>query len=99
MQAFEESSAEVRAAQNLGDRPLIVLTAAKSQLSYSLSGKAEEEQQRIWTEVLQAELARLSSRGKQIIVPDSGHMIPFEHPEAVVSAVHEVWSNARTSAR
>jgi pimeloyl-ACP methyl ester carboxylesterase len=99
IQALEESSAEVRAAGNLGDRPLIVLTAAKSQLGSSLPGKVEEEQQRIWAEVLQAELARLSSRGKQIIVPDSGHMIPYEHPEAVISAVHEVWSSARTSAR
>jgi len=99
MQALEESSAEVRAAQNLGERPLIVLTGAKSQLGNSPPGKTEEEQQRIWEEVLQAELARLSTRGKQIIVPESGHMMPYERPEAVISAVNEVWSNARTSAR
>jgi pimeloyl-ACP methyl ester carboxylesterase len=44
----------------------------------------------MWIHVLQAEEARLSGRGKQIIVPDSGHMIPFERPESVVSAIREV---------
>ena len=32
----------------------------------------------------------LSTRGKQIVLPDSGHLIPFEHPEAVVAAIREV---------
>jgi pimeloyl-ACP methyl ester carboxylesterase len=49
----------------------------------------------LWINVLQAEEAHLSTRGKQIVVPDSGHMIPFERPDAVVSAVKEVWSAAR----
>jgi carboxypeptidase C (cathepsin A) len=42
--------------------------------------------------VLQAEEARLSTRGKQIIVLGSGHMIPYERPASVVSAIREVWA-------
>ncbi len=93
-----ESAAQVRAAGNLGDRPLIVLTAAKSQLDDSLTEKDGLAQQDIWT-VLQAEEAHLSSRGKQIVVPDSGHMIPFERPDAIISAIREVWSAAHISRR
>jgi hypothetical protein len=51
-----------------------------------------ERQNDLWIHDLQAQQARLSTRGKQIVVPDSGHMIPYERPDAVISAVHEVWS-------
>jgi len=54
-----------------------------------------EKQREIWINVLQLEEAHLSTRGKQIIVLDSGHMIPFERPDAVVSAIKEVWSALR----
>jgi len=37
----------------------------------------------------------LSSRGKWIIVSDSTHMIPDERPDAIVSAVREVYTAAR----
>lgn len=53
--------------------------------------KAEEE---LWVHQLQPELARLSTHGKQIIV-DSSHEMPTEHPEIVISAIHEVWLAAR----
>jgi hypothetical protein len=33
-------------------------------------------------------------RGKQIVI-DSSHEIPTEHPEVVISAIHEVWLAAR----
>ena len=51
---------------------------------------------------LQADLARLSKRGRQTVVEGSGHMIHFEAPDAVVSAVSDVvaevgppWSGSR----
>jgi pimeloyl-ACP methyl ester carboxylesterase len=37
-------------------------------------------------------LAHLSSRGKRITVPNTGHMIPYERPDAIVSAVREVYA-------
>ena len=44
----------------------------------------------MWINILQAEEARLSTRGKQVVVEDSGHMIPYERPDSVVSAIREV---------
>lgn len=94
--AWTPSIAEVRASGNLGGRPLIVLTADKPyDRDPLLSNEQMERQNDLWIHDLQAQEARLSTRGKQIIVPDSDHMIPYERPDAVVSAVKEVWSDLR----
>lgn len=82
---------QVRSAGDLGDRPLIVLTAGKPYDPDPLLSKEESDKQNdMWINVLQAEEARLSTRGKQVVVPDSGHMIPYERPASVVSAIREV---------
>jgi pimeloyl-ACP methyl ester carboxylesterase len=89
---------QVKAAGNLGNRPLIVLTAGKPyDPDPLLTNEQMERQNRLWINDLQAGLARLSTHGKQIVVPDSGHMIPLEQPDAVVSAIREVWSAVRKS--
>lgn len=66
----------------LGSVPLIVLTRTKDdyppQIAEMLSREHKEQQQR---------LARLSSRGKQIIVPNSGHHIQIDAPEQVIEAI------------
>ena len=91
--ASSQSAAQARSAGNLGDRPLIVLTAGKPYEPEPLLTETDlEKQKKMWIDVLQVEEAHLSTRGKQIVVPDSGHMIPFERPDAVVSAIREVWS-------
>lgn len=41
------------------------------------------------------ELTRLSSRGRQIIVEGSGHMILQEAPDAVIKAIREVVEEVR----
>lgn len=94
MQSFSESASEVRAAGKLGDRPLVVLTAGKpvdlKDLPKGVSQQEMQEFQKVWTNELQVQLAQLSTHGKQIVVPDSTHMIPLERPDAVISAVREV---------
>jgi hypothetical protein len=60
-----------------------------------LTKELMEKQNNLWINVLQAQEAKLSTRGKQVVVPDSTYMIPYERPDAVVSAIHEVWSDAR----
>jgi pimeloyl-ACP methyl ester carboxylesterase len=91
-----QSAAQARAAGNLGDRPLIVLTAGKPYDPDPLLTKEDlDRQNNMWINILQAEEAHLSTRGKQIVVPDSGHIIPSERPDAVVSAIREVWSAVR----
>ena len=92
----EQSAAQARAAGNLGDRPLIVLTAGKPYDPDPLLTREEmDRQNNIWINVLQVEEAHLSTRAKQIVVPDSGHIIPSERPDAVIAAIHEVWSAVR----
>jgi len=44
----------------------------------------------VWVKDLQVWETHLSTRGKQIIVPDSTHMIPMERPDTVVGAIREV---------
>jgi len=87
---FEESAKQVRAAGNLGDLPLIVLTAGKTSPVPPGIQAEITAYRKVWVDELQPSLARLSTRGKRVMVMDSDHMIPFEDPQAIVNAVHEV---------
>jgi hypothetical protein len=46
----------------------------------------------VWTHQLQAQLAQLSTRGRQVIVENSSHAID---PDAVLKAINEVVSEIR----
>jgi pimeloyl-ACP methyl ester carboxylesterase len=93
---FEDSATEVRAAGNLRDRPLIVLSGGKDEDDDPALTQTDRDAQRnLWINVLQTEQTHLSTSGRQIILPDSGHMIPLERPDAVASAIHDVWMAAR----
>jgi hypothetical protein len=96
MECQGQCGEQARSAGGLGDRALIVLTAGKPGDSPSDPVQAREaaEDQQVWIE-LQAQLARLSSRGRQVIVRDSDHGIPFESPGAVIDAVREVVTQIR----
>jgi hypothetical protein len=88
----EKATADmVRSAGGLGNVPLIVLT--QGSLSQD-SSSGEARVQREWIE-LQRTLARRSARGRQIVVNNSGHGIPLQAPEAVVSAVREIVQEVR----
>ena len=85
------SAAQVRSSGTLGDRPLIVLTATRQDdIPPEIPPQDAQANEDLWVHQLQPELARLSTHGRQIIV-DSSHEMPTEHPEVVVSAIHEVW--------
>jgi pimeloyl-ACP methyl ester carboxylesterase len=91
---FEEKSpAQARAAGNLGDRPLIVLTAGQP----LTVGDPEADKElrafhEIWVHQLQQQLAHLSTKGRQVIVENSGHAID---PDAVLNAIHDVVAQIR----
>lgn len=91
---IEQSAGQARNAGTLFDKPLIVLTGAKpdSYLQRTLGASDAERFRRTWIYDLQSRLARLSSRGEQIILPDSGHDIPSERPDAIVAAVRKLLS-------
>ncbi|HUL34938.1 MAG TPA: alpha/beta hydrolase [Candidatus Eisenbacteria bacterium] len=100
MENFDQSAAEVRTAGNLGDRPLIVLSAGQPQdpkdLPKGVSLKDMQDFQKFWIADLQVREKNLSTRGKQIVVTDSSHMIPFFRPDLVISAIREVYDAAQT---
>jgi hypothetical protein len=50
----------------------------------------------IWVNDLLMREAHLSTRGRRIMVPDSGRIIPFERPDSIVSAIREVCVGVNT---
>lgn len=62
---------------NLGDVPLTILQPERA---------SESRKQRL------VELAKRSSRGRHILVPNTGHMIPWDAPNAVIDNVRHVLS-------
>jgi pimeloyl-ACP methyl ester carboxylesterase len=92
LENVKEGKEELRAAGMLGSKPLIVLIAAKSLLDLPLPPQDKADLHSAWKE-FEMRLAGLSSQGKWVIVPDTGHMIPFDRPDAIVSAAREVCSD------
>jgi pimeloyl-ACP methyl ester carboxylesterase len=78
----DRTIAQVRAVHSLGSMPLVVLTAAGGNPHSAFM------HDRIYTK--QARLATLSTRGRQVILENSGHGIPSDAPEAVIEAVRSV---------
>ena len=93
---LKASAEEARDAKNLGDRPLIVLTAGKFTAPRNPAHLAEAQAfHRTKVHELQPSLARLSSRGRQIILENSDHGIQFEAPDAVIGAIQEIVGQVR----
>jgi pimeloyl-ACP methyl ester carboxylesterase len=91
-----ETDEAARSAGTLGDRPLIVLTAGQYwKPDDPVAAKEIAEFHEVWVNQLQAELARLSTNGQQIVVEDSDHGIPEHAPDAVVATVHEIVREVR----
>lgn len=97
LDAFAESSDQLRSAGKLGALPVVVLTAGGRTGDQAGQTAEAAERHRLWRHKLQPELARLSSRGKQIIVDNTDHMIPLEQPEAVIAALRDVIDQSRKS--
>jgi pimeloyl-ACP methyl ester carboxylesterase len=90
-----ESYAQAASVRDLGDRPLIVLTAGKPQdfRDPELNRQAAAYQQ-IWIHEMQVKLVRLSTRGRQIVLAKSDHgSIPSD---AVIAAIREVVTQVRS---
>lgn len=69
--------------------PLYVISAGKVDPVIGFTDESSRKFLERWTE-LQAELSRLSSKGRQIKAAKSGHMIHWEEPELIVEAVKEI---------
>jgi pimeloyl-ACP methyl ester carboxylesterase len=89
-----ETFAQAGAVRDLGDRPVIVLTAGQSPLSGRLSAEQDSLRQELWMQ-MHDEIASWSSNGVNRLVPDSSHYIHQTKPDAVVQAVEEVVSRLK----
>jgi pimeloyl-ACP methyl ester carboxylesterase len=102
LEAFPQSADEVRATGTLGDRPLVVLTAGQDadgvQLQKGVSLAEARAFHQAWMNDLQVRLARLSTHGRHVVVPDSNHGIPLERPDAVAAAIRDVCDEVRNDA-
>lgn len=79
--------------RNYGDMPLIVLTSGKiGDLSGDVSQRVKDQLPAFHAEWVRAhdEIATLSSRGVNRIVPEATHYIQHDQPQAVIDAVNEV---------
>lgn len=84
----------VRSAGGLEEMPLIVLT----QGNQSSPSSASPGVLRGWVD-LQRRFAERSRRGRQVVVPESGHGMPIEAPDAIITAVREMVTMVRDEAR
>jgi len=79
-----------RNAHPLGDIPLIVLARSRSDYPPDVAAMLTAEHN-----AQQAKFATLSTNGTEIIVPNSGHHIQLDAPDAVVDAIRRLLNRAR----
>jgi pimeloyl-ACP methyl ester carboxylesterase len=84
------SDAVARGRRSYGDMPLIVLTADRT---YGTS-PAGVVVGAFWSQ-LHREMAQRSTRGREEAVSNSSHMMMFDRPDAIESAIDEVVTAAR----
>ena len=94
-----EIDAAARHVANLGNMPIIVLTAAQywKPDDDRVAARQITEFHETWVHQLQPALAHLSTQGRQIIVPNSDHGIPDQAPEAVIDAISSVVEHSRSA--
>ncbi len=80
---IKKSVEELQSVTSLGSLPLIVLSHG------SKDPKISDERFQKWAS-LQLDLTNLSSNSQRIVAEKSGHFIPLDQPELVVSAVQQV---------
>lgn len=100
--AAADSRIVVNPARNYGAMPLIVLSAMKQPTFPSGTPRDVVEGRSLVVDTLvkaHDEVASLSSRGINRLVPDSEHYIQIERPAVVIAAVEEVLVEVRTSKR
>jgi pimeloyl-ACP methyl ester carboxylesterase len=93
---FSVGNGQLRVARgSFGDLPVVVLTRGVSPFAVpgkpqSALNKAFEDENRKMHE----EVAALSTRGSERVVPGAGHIIQADKPQAVVKAINEVLDKA-----
>ena len=96
-----EIDAAARRVANLGNMPIIVLTADQYWKPDDDPVAAQQitEFHETWVHQLQPALAHLSTQGRQIILTNSDHGIPDQAPDAIIDAVRTIVFDVRPPQR
>lgn len=98
-EAVDATLATAGAFRELGDRPLVVLTAGKEQPAAALQsmGLTRAQGARIHdvTRMLHDDQATWSRHGRHELVPDATHYIQFDRPDVVIRATRDVVTAVR----
>jgi len=102
MAGFPADITSARAPASLGDLPLVVLSRGRPMRAEDFGGAPVSADylktaDAVWA-TLQDELAALSTRSTHTTIAESGHMIPFDAPDAVVAGVRQLLQTASESA-
>jgi pimeloyl-ACP methyl ester carboxylesterase len=102
LQSLGATLATAGQVRQLGERPIVVLTATKPLPPDALKSlkMTDEQGQRLKTEwtAMHDEEASWSHHSRHELVPDATHYIQFDRPDVVIAAVREVVGNVRASA-
>lgn len=85
----DESATQVAATGDVGDLPLVVVTARHSFNAYADPPLPIAESDQVWL-ALQEELATLSTRSAHFISESATHNITYDEPALVIQAVQQV---------
>jgi pimeloyl-ACP methyl ester carboxylesterase len=89
------SAEQARATRNnFGDMPIIVLTHAPHAKAPNETQEQGDQRTLLWEE-LHSQLAAMSTRGINVIVPNAGHYIQFDRPQVVIDAVNQAIAISR----
>ena len=81
------SAEQTRATRKqFGDMPIIVLTHAPEKAQNET--QEQGDQRTLLREDLHSQIAAMSTRGINVIVPNAGHYIQFDRPQIVIDAVN-----------
>ncbi|MBC7881397.1 MAG: alpha/beta hydrolase [Anaerolineae bacterium] len=94
--AFGESAKLIRKDRDLGDLPLVVVTAQRHLDARDFPADFPVEKCQLTWESLQADLAKLSTNSVHHIWP-SGHYIAVDQPEMLVAAIRTVVEQVRNT--
>jgi pimeloyl-ACP methyl ester carboxylesterase len=92
------TATQVRSSGDLGNLPVIILTAGIPDLLPSgLPDALQAPLAKLLQEELPAELAKLSPNSMRLTVPDSGHNIPQRRPDVILAAIKTLVQVSRDS--
>lgn len=90
--AFRSSGEIVNPKRNYGDMPLIVLTSGSHPMPPGIPAVVRDQAAAYFQALASghAALARLSTRGRNQLVPSSGHFVQLDDPTVVLAAINRV---------